>query len=140
MSNGEIKDAMERLSGRTALILPGVVTAVRPDEDTCDVQPDNDGAVLLDVALLGGVYPAVGAQVLVGLIENRLTDTFLVTADTITHYRLATEDESLHTLLKDIISAVRALKFATNQGPTIRLITDLDWVALDARIDKLLLP
>jgi len=140
MSNGEIKDAMERLSGQRALILPGVVTAVRPEEDTCDVQPDNDGAELLDVALLGGMYPAVGAQVLVGLIENRLTDTFLVTADTITHYRLATEEESLHTLLKDIIAEVRALKFTTNAGPTIALVTDQQWALLDARVDKLLLP
>ncbi|GAA4349785.1 hypothetical protein GCM10023185_06790 [Hymenobacter saemangeumensis] len=138
--SSEINDIIGRMTGQKALILPGEVLAVDADAGTCDVRPDNGDADLLDVALLNGVYPAEGAQVLVGLIENRRTDTFLVAADKITHYQLATENESLHTLLKDIVAEVRGLKFSTNAGPTIALLTDPNWLALNDRIDNLLLP
>lgn len=138
----ELKDALDEwISQRLpVVIVPGTVTAVRVADEVCDVQPDNDDALVTDVALLNGIFPAEGAQVLIGRVENRPTDTFLISADKVTHFRLKTEQESLHTLLKDLIAEVRALKFTTNAGPTIALITDLKWVALAARVDTLLLP
>lgn len=139
----ELKDTLEQFIAQRlppVQVMPGTVLAVRPAEQECDVARDDEGADLLGVALLNGIYPAVGAQVLVGLVENRVTDTFLIAADTVTHFQLATERESLHTLLKDLVAEVRALKFTTNMGPTIALITDAKWAALGARIDNLLLP
>ncbi len=138
--SSEVKDSLQRIVGQQALVLPGVVTAVDAAAGTCDVQPDNGDAEMLDVALLNGVYPAQGAQVLVGLIENRATDAFLISADKVTHYQFVTESENLHTLLKDFIAEVRRLKFTTNAGPTIALVTDPAWALLDSRIDNFLLP
>lgn len=137
-----LKDSLERfLADRIPVqVVAGTVTAVRPAEQECDVQPDSEDAELLGVALLNGIYPAVGAQVLVGLVGNLVTDTFLIAADRVTHFQLATEQESLHTLLKDFVAAVRRLVFTTNVGPTIQLVTDPEWAALAARIDTLLLP
>lgn len=121
-------------------VVPGEVVAVRPAQLECDVQPDNGDAPLLGVALINGIYPALGAQAWVGLIENRRTDTFLIGADPVAHFQLTTEKESLHALLKDLIAEVRQLKFNTNVGATLALITDPAWVLLAARVDKLLLP
>ena len=138
----QLKEGFERLfnSQIPVSVIGGVVTAVRPEEDTCDVQPDSDDAEVHDVALLNGIYPAVGAQVLIGLVENRLVDTFLISADQVTHFRYTTEKESLHTLLTDLVAEVRRLKFATNAGPTVQLLTDPAWALLASRIDNLLLP
>lgn len=138
----ELKDALDEWIAQRlpVVVVPGTVTAVRPADEVCDVQPDNEDALVTDVALLNGIFPAVGAQALIGRVENRPTDTFLISADAVTHFRIKTEEESLHALLKDLVAAVRALKFTTNAGPTIALITDPHWVALDARIDNLLLP
>jgi hypothetical protein len=139
----ELVDSLERFLAQRlppVQVMPGTVLEVRAADQECDVARDDEGADLLGVALLNGIYPAVGAQVLVGLVENRVTDTFLIAADTVTHFQLATEQESLHTLLKDLVAEVRALKFTTNMGPTIALITDAKWAALSARIDNLLLP
>lgn len=142
-----LKDSLERFIGqRTPVqVLSGTVQAVRPAELECDVftgddDDENQEPDLLGVALANGIYPAVGAQVLVGLIENRRDDTFLIAADTVTHFQLTTETESLHTLLKDLVAAVRRMVFTTNAGPTIQLVTDAEWAGLTARIDNLLLP
>lgn len=138
----ELKDALDEWITKRlpVVIVPGTVTAVRVADEVCDVQPENEDALVEDVALLNGIFPAVGAQVLIGRVENRPTDTFLIAADAVTHFRLKTQQESFHTLLKDLIAEVRALKFTTNAGPTIALITDPKWALLDARIDNLLLP
>jgi hypothetical protein len=138
----ELKQALDEWVAQRVpvVVVPGTVTAVRMAEEVCDVQPENGDALVTDVVLGNGIFPAEGAQVLIGRVENRPTDTFLISADTVTHFRLATEQESLHTLLKDLIAEVRALKFTTNAGPTIALITDLNWQVLATRVDNLLLP
>lgn len=68
----ELKDALARLTGEYVEIsaLAGTVTAVDVAQDTCDVQPDNDDALLHDVQLLNGIYPAVGSPVLVGFVST----------------------------------------------------------------------
>ncbi|MCB2379794.1 hypothetical protein LGH70_19515 [Hymenobacter sp. BT635] len=122
----ELKDEFERMvNGQIPVaVISGTVTAVRPEEDTCDVQPDNGDALVLDVALLNGIYPAVGAEVLIGLVENRLVDTFLISADKVTHFRLATEQESFLTWAQDVLQAIMQLTVTTGtgqSGPPINL-------------------
>ncbi|AHJ98927.1 hypothetical protein [Hymenobacter swuensis] len=137
-----IKESLERLmNGQIPVsVIGGVVTAVRPDEDTCDVQPDSDDAEVFDVALLNGIYPAVGAQVLIGLVENRLVDTFLISADKVTHFRFTTEQESLLTLQRDLLDELVKLTVTTPAGPSGPPINAPALLALKARFDNLLLP
>ncbi|TGE23558.1 hypothetical protein [Hymenobacter metallicola] len=118
MSN--LKEQFERLmNGQIPVaVISGTVVAVRPDEDTCDVQPNSDDAVVFDVALLNGIYPAEGAEVLIGLVENRLVDTFLIAADKVTHYRLATEQENFLTWAQDFLQAIMQLTVTTPAGPS----------------------
>lgn len=139
--SGEIKEAMERMMNNQipVSIISGIVTAVRPEEDTCDVQPDNDDAEVHDVALLNGIYPAVGAQVLIGLVENRLVDTFLISADKVTHFRLATEQESLLPILQDLVAAIMELTVTTPAGPSGVPINLVKFRALAQRLPNLLI-
>lgn len=115
-----IKESLERILGTQipVSVISGTVTAVRPEEDTCDVQPESDDAEVFDVALLNGIYPAVGAQVLIGLVENRLTDTFLISADKVIHFRLATEQENMLTYMQDLLTAIMQLTVPTPAGPS----------------------
>jgi len=135
MSN--LKEAMERFNAQPITVLSGVVTQVRPDEDTCDVLPDNGNAEMLDVALLNGIYPAEGAQVLVGAVEGRRTDAFLISADRITHYRMATEKEDALRWLLDLLTALRKLTVTTPAGPSGVPINLAEFEALAQRLQNL---
>jgi hypothetical protein len=131
-------------------VVGGTVVRVDKARALCDVQPADTGAPeLLDVQLRAVddgstagfvLWPVVGSPVLVGLIDNDPNNCVVVAVSQVERLTLATQDENLHSLLKDIIAEVRALKFTTNAGPTIALVTDPKWALLDARIDKLLLP
>ncbi|OON67809.1 hypothetical protein [Hymenobacter sp. CRA2] len=135
-----IKEALEQLTGNMlpVAVLAGTVTAVRPADRECDVQPDNDDAELLDVALLSGVYPAVGSPVLVGLIENRRTDAFLLSAERVTHLRVATERENLLTWTRDFLDELLRLTVSTPLGPSGPPLNAAPLTVLKNRLDNLL--
>ena len=131
-------------------VVGGTVVRVDKARALCDVQPSDEGApLLLDVQLRAVddgtatgfvLWPVVKSPVLVGLIENDPNNCVLLSVSQVEAFTLSTATESLHTLLKDLIAEIRALKFTTNAGPTIALITDPKWALLDARIDNLFLP
>jgi hypothetical protein len=126
----------------------GTVLSVDRTKAVCDVQPAEAGApVLYDVALRavegsGGfiLWPKVKSFVLVGLVDNDPNHTYVAMVSEVDKLTLATGNENLHTLLTDMVAAVRGLKFTTNAGPTITLLTDAQWAAFTPRINNLLLP
>ena len=128
-------------------VVGGTVLRVDKGRAVCDVQPaDTAAPELLDVQMRAVddgtatgfvLWPVVGSPVLVGLIDNDANHCVVLGVSKVESLTLATATENLHTLLHDIIAEVRALKFATNAGPTIALLTDPKWAALDARIDNL---
>lgn len=132
------------------MVVPATVLRVDKAAAVCDLQPvEQDAPELLDVRLRAvdngtatGLisWPAVGSVVLVGLIDNDLNTAFVAACSEVEGFTLSTEKESLHTLLTDLVAEVRRLKFATNAGPTVQLLTDPAWALLASRIDNLLLP
>ena len=48
------------------------------------------------------------------------------------------ENENLKKLMADLITAIKALKFTTNNGPTINLINIADFIALENRFNQFL--
>ena len=128
--------------------LLGTVRSVDRAQGVCDVQPAEAGApVLYDVSLravagTGGfvLWPKPGSFVVVALVDNDPNHCYVAMVSEVEQFTLSTGTENLHTLLKDIVAEVRALKFTTNAGPTIALITDPKWALLDARINNLLAP
>ena len=128
--------------------LLGTVLSVDKAKGVCDVQPAEAGApVLLDVALravegAGGfvLWPKEGSFVVVALVDNDRNHCYVAMVSEVEGLTLASATENLHTLLKDVIAEVRKLKFNTNSGATLALITDPAWAALSSRVDKLLIP
>ena len=53
-------------------------------------------------------------------------------------FLLKKENETLKKLIADLITAIKALKFTTNNGPTISLINIADFIALENRFNKFL--
>ena len=118
-------------------------------ELTVDVLPLDGGAEIFGVRLRAAidedrnglvVVPTKGSTVLVSAINDNWNSAYVAMVSTVQKMILSTEQESLHTLLKDIVAEVRALKFATNTGPTVALLTDPQWLLLSDRIDNLLAP
>lgn len=53
-------------------------------------------------------------------------------------FLLKKENETLKKLMADLITAIKALKFTTNNGPTINLINIADFIALENRFNQFL--
>ena len=53
-------------------------------------------------------------------------------------FLLKKENENLKKLMADLITAIKALKFTTNNGPTINLINIADFIALENRFNQFL--
>ena len=53
-------------------------------------------------------------------------------------FLLKKENENLKKLMADLITAIKALKFTTNYGPTINLINIADFIALENRFNQFL--
>lgn len=53
-------------------------------------------------------------------------------------FLLKKENENLKKLMADLIRAIKALKFTTNNGPTINLINIADFIALENRFNQFL--
>lgn len=53
-------------------------------------------------------------------------------------FLLKKENETLKKLMADLIKAIKALKFTTNNGPTINLINIADFIALENRFNQFL--
>ena len=53
-------------------------------------------------------------------------------------FLLKKENETLKKLMADLITAIKALKFTTNNGPTINLINIADFIALEDRFNQFL--
>lgn len=117
---------------------------------------DNGGLKYFDISLGFGslcVKPTVGSLCVIGLLEGQDTATWLLhteKADEIVwkggkvavklkdRFMVKNDSDNLHDLLADLLTAIKAMKFTTNTGPTIELINLLDFVKIEKRIKKLL--
>ena len=139
---------------------------VKPVDDTAEIfnvrlqaESETGGLVL---------FPKVGSMVLVVFINKNNAavvntseieklelvienvelqidkDKFLFKRDQVqleidqTGFLLKKENETLKKLMADLIKAIKALKFTTNNGPTINLINIADFIALENRFNQFL--
>jgi len=135
------------------------VLEVNTQEATIDVKPTDGTAEIFDVRLqaesqTGGlvVLPKVGSMVLVVFLNknsaavvntSEIQKLSLVISPCIfevdnTGFLLQKENETLKQLMADLIDAIKALKFTTNNGPTISLININDFIALENRFNQFL--
>lgn len=135
------------------------VLEVDQDEKTVNVKPVDDTAEIYNVRLqaeseTGGLvlFPKVGSMVLVVFI-NKNNAAVVNTSEVVklsmviescsfevdnSGFLLKKENETLKKLMADLIKAIKALKFTTNNGPTISLINIEDFTALENRFNQFL--
>ncbi|MDD2635611.1 MAG: hypothetical protein PHW82_08960 [Bacteroidales bacterium] len=119
------------------------VKTVDETNNTCTLV-DDDNLEIFNVRLLPIVadnqsivmIPEANSLVLAIRVEN--TEQWMVLRAThIKKVQIKAGGEDLATLIKDLIAAIRAMKFTTNQGPTINLINDATFGDLDNRFKKM---
>jgi len=113
-------------------VFPATVKSVNKQEASLDAQPlELSAPECFDVRLravddgsLHGLisWPQVGSVVLIGLIDNDLNTAFVVAASEVESFTLSTSAESLATVLQDLLTEIKGMKFTTNQGPTLQLL------------------
>jgi len=135
------------------------VLAIDQEEKTVNVKPVDDTAEIYNVRLqaeseTGGLvlFPKVGSMVLVVFINKNNAAvintseieklSLVISSCTFevdnTGFLLKKENETLKKLMADLITAIKALKFTTNNGPTINLINIADFTALETRFNQFL--
>lgn len=135
------------------------VISVDTENHTADLKP-LDGSSPIDDAYLmaedkaGGIYaePAVGSLVCVVFISKEIA--VVVGNSELKEFQikikqtelkidekgflLRKENETLKTLMVDLLEAIKRMKFTTNMGPTIKLINEAEFTAIENRFKTFL--
>jgi hypothetical protein len=118
------------------------VLTVDKDANTCDVEPLNGGAELVEIRLQAqnskGIvaYPMEGSIVIVSFLNK--DDGYISMLSEIESYALETATESLKDLLEDLIDELINLKVTTNAGASINVINTPQLQAIKSRLSNFL--
>lgn len=157
----QLQDAFRKLKSRDVDTFPVTVTAVDKEKGTCKVSDDQ--LTYFDVQLSSVInankkkfylFPKVGSSVLVSPINEDIHRLYVEAYSEIESMDLGIENvqfqidkdgfllkkdnENLKKLMADLITAIKALKFTTNNGPTINLINLNDFINLENRFNQFL--
>lgn len=157
----ELQDAFRKLKQRDVDTFPAKVLEVDKDKGTCKVSDDE--LEYTDVQLSSVIdankskfylFPKVGSSVLVSPINEDLHRLYVeayseiesmdVSIESVKFqmdkdgFLLKKDNENLKKLMADLITAIKAMKFTTNMGPTINLINIADFVAVEKRFNQFL--
>ncbi|SZD72749.1 Uncharacterised protein [Candidatus Ornithobacterium hominis] len=133
------------------------VTAVDSAEQTADLQPIDGSSPILEALIQvaeNGIYtePKIGSlvacvfiskekAVIVNYSEVKQIQTkiesveFRINAD---GFLLKKENETLAKLMTDLLQEIQRMKFTTSNGPTIQLINQPQFLAIENRFKQLL--
>ncbi len=156
----ELQNGFKALKKRDISTISVEVKSVNKDNGTCVVV---DEELEYEVRLLSIInennqgfylFPKVGSSILIAPIEEDINRFHIVAYSEIENLKLTIdkcelnidkngfslkkENETLKKLMADLIKAIKAMKFTTNNGPTIELINIADFVALEKRFNNLL--
>ncbi|SDE77130.1 hypothetical protein [Riemerella columbipharyngis] len=156
-----LQDALRALGKRGVDTFPAQVVSVDKNAGTCTV---NDGVLdYTDVRLSAGIeagakryfiFPKVGSWVLVSPIQEDLHNLYVEAVSEVESielkiegvelginpdgFLLKKENETLKTLMVDLLEAIKRMKFTTNMGPTIKLINEAEFTAIENRFKTFL--
>lgn len=157
----EIEDALQGLVKREVPTFLAKVTQVDKEKGTCKVKDDDIefSNVRLSAVIDGKdkkhfLFPKIGSTVLVGCIDEdikqlyvekyseleayslKITNSFLIVDADGFNFKRKTND--LRSLILELIKTIRAMKFTTNTGPTIKLINEPDFITIENKFKTLL--
>ncbi len=156
----ELQNGLNVLKQRDISTISVEVKSVNKNNGTCIVIDDE---LEYEVRLLSIIkndldgfylFPKVGSSVLIAPIEEDINRFHIVAYSEVENLKYSTnevelnidkngfllkkENETLKKLMSDLIKAIKAMKFTTNSGPTIKLINIADFIALEKRFNNLL--
>ena len=157
----ELHDAFRKLKQRDVDTFPVKALSVDKSAGTCKVTDDEleYTDVRLSAVIDGNdkkfyLFPKVGSSVLVSPINKDLKNLYVEAYSEIdgldlkiedVHFNidkdgflLKKENETIKKLMADLITAIKAMKFTTNNGPTINLVNIADFIALENRFNQFL--
>lgn len=154
----ELIQALAR-TGDEIYVKIGHVIAVDTKEMTCDVKPIDGSAEIFNVYLQadsdhGGFLLVPKKDSLVAVVFINKETAILANSGELSTaniqiektkfgitpegFLLQKEQETLKKLMLDLLAAIKALKFTTNMGPTIKLINEAQFTAIENRFKSFL--
>ncbi|WP_286913175.1 hypothetical protein [Flavobacterium sp. UBA4197] len=157
----ELQDAFRKLKQRDVDTFPVEVISVQKEAGVCTVKDDEleYTKVRLSSVIDGTgkaffLFPKIGSSVLVSPINEDLKQLYVEAYSEIESldlkignvqfeidqegFLLKKENESLKKVMADLIAAIKAMRFTTNAGPTIKLINREQFTQLENRFNNLL--
>jgi hypothetical protein len=157
----DLQDAFRKLKKREVDSFPVKVLSVNKENGTCTV---SDGILeYTDVQLASVInednqgfylFPKKDSSVIVSPINEDLHRLYVETYSEIESVQVAIdkvefqmdkdgfllkkENENLKKLMADLLKAIKAMKFTTNNGPTINLVNLNDFIDLENRFNQFL--
>lgn len=146
----------ENKRSQTMSIQWAKVISVNWNERTCDAKGISDDLEFYDILIGVGsvdVKPKVGSLILIGMINNDETTSFLISAEEIDMieikaknceltiddgFLLRKENETLQKLMVDLLQEIQKMKFTTNTGSTITLVNKLKFLQIEDRFKDFL--
>lgn len=157
----ELQDAFRKLKQRDVDTFPATVKSVDKEKGTCTVNDDEIDytGVQLSAVVDGSnkrffLYPKVGSSVLVSPVMEDLKRLYVEAYSEIESldYRVGgvqlqvdsdgflmkKDDETMQKLMIDFIKACKKMVFTTNNGPTIKLVNEPEFTAIEERFKDFL--
>lgn len=157
----ELTKAFRQLKKRDVDTFPAVVNSVDKVKGTCTVKADELEFTNVQLsAIIDGsnkkffLFPALESSVLVSPINEDLHHLYVeayseiesmdFTVDAVQlqvdkdGFLMRKDTETLKILMTDLIAAIKALKFTTNTGSTIKLINIAEFEAVEERFNQFL--
>lgn len=117
------------------------VTSVDKSANTCDVQPLDSTAELVEVRLQAQqgkglvMYPVVGSVVVVSFFSK--DDAYVSLVSDVELFDIRTQNESLKAVIADLCSAIKTLTVTTPMGPSGTPINFAQFDSITNRLNNL---
>ena len=137
-----IRDTIIEIVSEDLQVYSVVGTVTNISGGFADIEPLDGSAELQDVRIIADdsatfkATPKVGSVVICTFLDN--DNAFISQLSEVDKYTIANSSESLKTILKDLISAIRTATWATPAGNTLAPpINDTQFTSISNSIDNL---
>lgn len=158
----ELQEAFEQFKKPAVVSFIAEVVSVDKEKGTCIVT-DEDleykvrlASVINDDKQKFYLFPIVGSMVLVSAIEEDIHQLYIDKYSEVEEFNFKVadcefsidstgvnfkkNDDSLRSLVLELIKTIRAMRFTTNTGATIKLVNEPDFIELETKFKQLLKP
>ena len=125
----------------TTYSVPAIVLSVDKSKNTCEVEPLDGSADFVDVPLQADkgkgmvLYPVIGSVVIVSMLDKDSAFVSMVSEVELIDFQ--TQNESLKTLIEDLIAAIKAITVTTPSGPSGTPVNFAQFDSIKTRLSKL---